>query len=318
MRVLMITGDWRIFQPHTEAHERYLLQKSQVDELKAVVWSPRNPWAAFLILGHALSRRYDVVTAQDPIWRGLLGLMAARVGGATLQVQLHGDLRHVGGISHALLQIVLWHADAIRAVSETVKAQAEAVGVRVFVDVLPVFVDAEVIRAAPATDIKKEFPQFGKTVLFVGRLEAEKNCAEALRVFADVVREFPGAGLIVAGEGSQRHMLESLARTLGLGQKVAFVGYRPDALSLYKAVDCLLVTSRHESWGAAIVEALYADCAVVSPDVGVAREAGAIVVERAQLAPAVIEVLKSGARGHLRFELPSRSEWARRWKETLQ
>lgn len=314
----MITGDKRIFEPGTEAHERFMLQQAQVDELMAVLWSPRRPLALFKVLGLALTRRFNVVTVQDPLWRGLLGLVAARLGGSRLQVQLHGDLRYVSGFSHVLLQIVLWHADAIRAVSETIKAQADALGVRVYIDVLPVFVDADVIRAAPAADVKKEFPRFGKTVLFVGRLEAEKNCAEAIEVFAEVAREFPGAGLIVAGEGSQHLMLEARARDLGLAQKVVFVGYRTDALSLYKAVDCILVTSLHESWGAAIVEALAAGCPVVSPDVGVAREAGATVVGRSGLGQAVIGILRSGARGRLHFNLPSKSEWARRWKETLQ
>jgi glycosyltransferase involved in cell wall biosynthesis len=268
-------------------------------------------------LGKALSRRYDVVTAQDPLWRGLLGLVAARLGGARLQVQLHGNLGYVRGISRAALKIVLRHADAIRAVSDIIKTQAEALGARAFVDVLPVFIDADAVRAAPMADIKKEFPQFGKTVLFVGRLEAEKNCAEAIRVFAQVAGEFPGAGLIIAGEGSQRPVLEALSRDLGLQGKVVFAGYRTDILSLYKAVDCLLVTSLHESWGAAIVEALYAGCAVVSPDVGVAREAGATVAERPELGAAVIGILRSGARGRLRFALPSREEWASRWRETL-
>jgi glycosyltransferase involved in cell wall biosynthesis len=259
----MISGDKRMLVPGTEAHERYLLQKKQVKELAVVIWSPRRPFAAFSVLGKALSRRYDVVTAQDPLWRGLLGLVAARLGGARLQVQLHGNLGYVRGISRAALKIVLRHADAIRAVSDIIKTQAEALGARAFVDVLPVFIDADAVRAAPMADIKKEFPQFGKTVLFVGRLEAEKNCAEAIRVFAQVAGEFPGAGLIIAGEGSQRPVLEALSRDLGLQGKVVFAGYRTDILSLYKAVDCLLVTSLHESWGAAIVEALYAGCAVV-------------------------------------------------------
>lgn len=317
MKVLMITGDERMLVPGTEAHERYLLQQAQVDELKVLVWGPHNPLALFSVLGHALSRRFDVVTTQDPLWRGMLGLVAARLGGAKLQVQLHGDLRHVRGFRRTLLQIVLWHADAVRAVSETIRAQAEGVGVRVFVDVLPVFVSFDTIRAAPAADVKKEFPRFGKTVLFAGRLEPEKNAAGAIRVFAEVAREFPGAGLIVAGEGSELGMLESLARDLGLAQKVIFVGYRTDALSLYKAVDCLLVTSLHESWGAAIIEALAAGCPVVSPDVGAAKEAGATVVLRPELGAAVIGALRSGARGRLSFALPTRQEWARRWKETL-
>lgn len=317
MNVLMITGDARMQVIGTEAHARYELQQAQVDELCVVVWSPRRPLGLFAVLGQALTRRFDVVTTQDAVWRGLLGLVAARLGGARLQVQLHGDLAYVRGLSRAVLKRVLWHADAVRAVSERVRAQAEALGTRVFVDVLPVFVDTKVIDAAPAADLKKEFPQFGKTVLFAGRLEAEKNCAEALRVFVQVAGEFPGAGLIVAGEGSQRSMLEAMSRDLGLAGKVVFVGYRADALSLYKAVDCLLVTSLHESWGAAIVEALYADCAVVSPDVGVAKEAGATVVDRDKLGAAVIGILRTGARGRLQVPLLTREEWAKQWRETL-
>jgi glycosyltransferase involved in cell wall biosynthesis len=313
----MISGDARMLTPGTEAHERFLLQKSQVDELRPIVWGPRAPLALFSVLGAALTRRYDVVTAQDPLWRGLLGLIAARLGGARLQAQLHGDLSYVRGFSQTLLKTVLRHADAVRAVSDAIKAQAEGLGARAFVDVLPVFVDAQAIDAAPAADLKKEFPQFGKTVLFAGRLEPEKNAALAVRVFAQVAGEFPGAGLILAGEGSERPALEALARDLGLSQKVIFAGYRADILSLYKAVDCLLVTSLHESWGAAMVEALYADCAVVAPDVGVAREAGATVVLRPELGAAVIGILRSGARGRLRFPLLGREEWARRWRETL-
>ncbi len=317
MKVLMISGDARLLEIGTEAHERYLLQRAQVDELAVVIWGKHRPLALFEVLGLALTRRFDVVTAQDAVWRGLLGLVAARLGGAKLQVQLHGDLSQVRGLSRTLLALALWHADALRAVSERVRAQAEALGARAFVDVLPVFVDAGAIDAAPAADVKKEFPQFGKTVLFAGRLEQEKNCALALRVFKEVSQEFPGAGLIIAGEGAERPMLEALSRDLGIAERVVFAGYRKDVVSLYKAVDCLLVTSLHESWGAAIVEALYADCAVVSPDVGVAQEAGATVVPRQELGAAVIGILRSGARGRLRFALPTRQEWARRWRETL-
>lgn len=317
MKVLMITGDKRILEPWSEAHERYLLQKDQVEELRVFVWGPRNILSAFGILTAALSRHYDVVTTQDAMWRGLLGLVVARLVGSALQVQVHGDLRATGSIGHVLLQIVLWHADSVRVVSARIKDQVEEIGTRAPVHVLPVYIDADAIHQAPAADIKKEFPTWGKTLLFVGRLEAEKNCADAIRAFADVVREFPGAGLIVAGDGSERPKLEALVGNFGLKDHVVFVGYRTDTYSLYKAVDCMLVTSLYESWGAAIVEALEAGCPVVSPDVGVAAEAGATVVRREMLAEAVIGIMRSGARGRLRFALLGRDEWARRWKETL-
>jgi glycosyltransferase involved in cell wall biosynthesis len=318
MKVLMISGDARMFEPGTEANKRYILQKSQVEELKAVVWSPRRPLAFFAVLAQALTRRFDVVTAQDPLWRGMLGWIAARIGGAKFQAQVHGDLSVLNSFNHALAQIVLWHADLVRVVSERIKVQAEAIGTRTFVDVLPVFVDLDAVRATPAADLKKEFPQFGKFVLFVGRLEAEKNCAGAIEAFAEVSKEFPGAGLLVAGTGSQLRELQALARNLGLAQRVVFLGYRADVLSLYKAADAMLVTSLHESFGAAMLEALCAGCPVVAPDVGVMREAGATVVERPYLAQAVISALKSGGRGILRVQVLGKDEWAARWRETLQ
>lgn len=62
-----------------------------------------------------------------------------------------------------------------------------------------------------------------------------------------------------------------------------------------ETADVVLCTSLYESWGASIVEALAAGVPVVAPDVGVAKEAGATVVPRAQLAEAVVRVLEEGS-----------------------
>lgn len=317
MKVLMISGDRRMLEQGTEAHERYELQRAQVDELRVMLWGPRNVLGAFGVIAAALSHDFDVVTTQDAAWRGLLGLAAARLGRAKLQVQVHGDLRMVSKIQHMIMQIVLWHADSVRVVSARISAQVEEIGTRGVVHILPVYIDADAIHQAPAADLKKEFPQFGKTVLFIGRLEKEKNCADALRAFADIAEHFPGAGLLVAGTGSEEQALKTLATNYGLSGKVVFLGYRTDTYSLYKAVDCMLVTSLHESWGAAMVEALAAGCPVVAPDVGVAAEAGAIVAARERLAGEVIKVLQSGMRGVIKIPLLTRDQWGQAWRATL-
>jgi glycosyltransferase involved in cell wall biosynthesis len=79
----------------------------------------------------------------------------------------------------------------------------------------------------------------------------------------------------------------------------------------------VLSTSQFEGYGAGIVEALAAGVPVVAPDVGIAREAGAIVVPREELAGAVMKVLEHGMKGELRIKPPDKEEWTRRWKETL-
>ena len=56
---------------------------------------------------------------------------------------------------------------------------------------------------------------------------------------------------------------------------------------------------------------------VVAPDVGVAKEAGAIVVPRSELAEATIRVLQTGERGMLKMRLLTAEVWTREWRESL-
>ena len=64
-------------------------------------------------------------------------------------------------------------------------------------------------------------------------LEPLYNVPVVLRAFALVQTEYPAAELVVAGFGSQRGMLESLARELGL-RNVTFVGrVPPDEMSRF-------------------------------------------------------------------------------------
>ncbi len=67
------------------------------------------------------------------------------------------------------------------------------------------------------------------TVLFVGRLAVEKN-VDVLIEALSLLRSGAGAGahLELAGDGEQRPVLERLARTLGVADRVHFLGYVSD------------------------------------------------------------------------------------------
>ena len=56
---------------------------------------------------------------------------------------------------------------------------------------------------------------------------------------------------------------------------------------------------------------------VVAPDVGVAREAGAVVVPYMGLADAVLDVLQKEVRGELKVVMPTAEDWKKQWLETL-
>lgn len=288
----MITGD-KSFGP---GHERFELQKSAVEELEVIYYGWRNRWPKLP------AGKFDVVTAQDPFWRGLFGWRAARQLGAKFNVQVHTDLSVYGGLRRVLMQIVLRHADSVRVVSEKIKQQVLKIVPQVRVSVLPVFVDVVRFRAIEPR------PHQPKTILWVGRFEDEKDPLAALEVFKSI----PDAKLIMLGKGS----LEGGLRDKAHGLAVEFPGWQDSAPFLAQA-DAVLCTSKHESYGASIIEALAAGLAVVAPDVGVAREAGATVVPREQLAGAVIHALKTGARGELKLRLLDKNAWAEAWKQSL-
>lgn len=301
MRVLTITGD-RSFKP---GHPRYDLQRSVVDDLAVVYWG-RGSLLPKLPPGH-----FDVVTAQDPFWRGLFAWVVARRLSAGFNVQVHADLEGQSLIKRFIAKVVLRHAHSVRVVSEKIKLQIEGAGVRAPIYVLPVFVDL-----GQYTSVVRK-PHASKNILWLGRFEEEKNPLAAIEIFTEVLKKVPEAKLTMLGKGTLEPKVIEYAAMLP-AHKVEVMGWQANPEIFLETADVVLCTSLYESWGASIVEALAAGVPVVAPDVGAAKEAGAIVVPRAQLAEAIARVLEGGGVGVLKLSLPGAQEWAQEWKKTLQ
>ena len=65
-----------------------------------------------------------------------------------------------------------------------------------------------------------------------------------LRAFAQVAPRFTNAYLLIAGDGSRRTALEAEARTLGIADRVQFLGWQKDTSTLLASLDILLMPSR--------------------------------------------------------------------------
>lgn len=304
----MISGDKNILTPGSAVRARLELQRSQVNRLD--VFSYQGVTSAlrgFLEIAHAIScNKYDVITVQEPSFRGLLAFMAARRARARLNVQVHIDLAHEPLLKRIITRFVFRRADSVRVVSEKLAAQVRALAPQARVSVLPIYVNTSRFKDLAST------PHARKTILWVGRFEQEKDPIRALEILESVRKAGIDAKLVMLGSGS----LEPSLRRAAEGLPVEFPGWR-DPLPYLQVADVVLSTSRAESWGASLVEALAASVPVVAPDVGIAREAGAIIAERSRFAEEVVRVLRSGERGELKLSLPGAEEWAILWKQTL-
>src|SRR5437868_1298016 len=105
------------------------------------------------------------------------------------------------------------------------------------------------------------------TLVHVGRVAHEKNIDFLFRMLRKVVDRNPQVVLIVAGEGPALAHCRSYAESLGLSPHVRFVGYlsRDSALlDCYKAGDLFVFSSKTETQGLVLLEAMALGVPVVS------------------------------------------------------
>ena len=103
-----------------------------------------------------------------------------------------------------------------------------------------------------------------------------------LRAVAHARREGAPVQLAVIGDGAERPALQSLARELGIGEAVHFLGYRRDLPRIAAAADLAVLSSDNEGTPVSLIEAAAAGTPAVATDVGgvaevVAPETGILV-----------------------------------------
>src|SRR3989344_5733828 len=316
MKVLQIGSDRTIFDSSSASAARMRAYGKRFGKLEMIIFSLRkhkvreaclsehthvyatNSFFRFLYVWDAVWLAFtlpkpDVVSVQDPFETGITGWIVARLRGAALHVQVHTDflspeffrLSFLNRLRVLIAGFVLRRASRVRVVSERIRDSLKTInsksrrfgrdpdfasGLKTEPSVLPIFVDVEKYRntqLSPALAAREHL--FRTKLLVVSRLEPEKNVGLAIHAFAKTALE--KSCLIIVGEGSEKE-------------------------ALHKMADLLLAPSRYEGYGMAIVEALASGTPVLATDVGVAREAGAIIAAEDDFAKALTEWHENGPR----------------------
>lgn len=105
----------------------------------------------------------------------------------------------------------------------------------------------------------------------VGRLTHQKGHDLLLDALRPVLAERPGS-LLVIGDGPQEGDLRAQALRLGLGEKVYFLGARPDVWAVLRHLSLFVLPSRWEGFPTVILEAMAQRVPVIASDVSGSRE----------------------------------------------
>ncbi len=158
-------------------------------------------------------------------------------------------------------------AQVVVAVSDKVAQDLLAIGVTPkSIKVILNGVDLQEFSPGISKRQKWQLPEDVHIALFAGDIRlSRKNLDTVLQALVKV----PELHLAVAGNTQGSPYLQ-LVESLGLSQRVHFLGQRPDVPELMKAVDFLVFPSRYEPFGLVVIEAMASGLPVIT-----ARSTGA-------------------------------------------
>ena len=152
-------------------------------------------------------------------------------------------------------------ADLVIAPSSKIKHNLEEYGVRKKITVLATGINTDVFKiskSAKKTLRKKiKVSSRNKILLFVGRIELEKNPGFLIEVLSRILKFRKDVVLLMIGEGSYVEELKKKAKKLKIEKSVVFLGKvpHPEIPLYYQGTDIFVFSSLTETQGIIMLEA---------------------------------------------------------------
>jgi glycosyltransferase involved in cell wall biosynthesis len=227
-------------------------------------------WRTRLRLGRDLQRQNIQIAHAFDFYTNLTLIPAARFARVPVVI---GSQRQLGDL------LTPWQFRAQAAAfrfCDTVICNSQAAADRLAEDGLSrdkLFVIGNALPAAAFASVPPAVARKAGTlrVGMVARMNARyKNHSGFLRIAKRIGQQMPNVEVefLLAGDGPLRNELEREAQTLGLGDRVIFLGDRRDIPAVMASLDVAVLTSDSESLSNVILEAMAAGLPVVAYRVG--------------------------------------------------
>jgi glycosyltransferase involved in cell wall biosynthesis len=232
------------------------------------IHSPLQGAVAREILGEAPRYLYTIhspaVLEQKVKWahQGLPGRIKSLIGGGLLK-SFEGPL--------------LRRADRIHTLSDyTRRTMEQYYPISAKTSVIPHWSDG-FKRNQTKTDARNElcWPKAGRIILTVRRIAPRMGLEIALSALAGLLKSHDDLSFVIVGSGPLETKLKALVETLGLSEKVRFLGRVDESVlrSCYEAADLfLLPTTDLECFGLILLEALSFGLPIIATDAGAIPE----------------------------------------------
>mgnify|MGYP003311065471 CR=1 FL=1 len=118
-------------------------------------------------------------------------------------------------------------------------------------------------HAAPCRELVEAYKDCFLGIMVAG-FRYEKDHVTAIKAYSYMPEHYH---LLLVGDGEKRAECEALVKSLGLQDRIHFLGIRLDVPNLLKAADVVIMSSHREGFGLSVVEGMAAEKPCIASDV---------------------------------------------------
>jgi glycosyltransferase involved in cell wall biosynthesis len=224
----------------------------------------------------------DIVHTHG-LYTNIFGVIGATLASVPVRI---ASRRETGGLRNGLRR---WGERRALSLSHAIVANAEAVRRELITEGVPpekvitVYNGLDVERFAPQAMLPREEtlarlglppePRCRLVTIVANARHPVKDHPMFLHAARRVRDSVPQVAFVIAGEGELVASLQALAKELGIGRDVFFIGRCAQVAELLAVSELCVLSSKAEGFSNAILEYMAAGRAVVATDVGGVREA---------------------------------------------
>jgi N-acetyl-alpha-D-glucosaminyl L-malate synthase BshA len=161
------------------------------------------------------------------------------------------------------------NSDVVTSVSENLKQRTlDIFDIKGEIEVIPNFIDTSKYKNT-FTDCQRSnmANDDERIVTHISNFRKVKRIPDVIRIFHKIQQKLP-AKLIMVGEGPEKEGAERLCETLGIADRVIFLGNSNEIDKILCFSDLFLLPSESESFGLAALEAMVNKVPVISSNAG--------------------------------------------------
>ena len=178
-------------------------------------------------------------------------------------------------IGKRLKGYILKRIDQLTVVSNALKEKAIGIGYNNEVHVFPMGIDTKLFTPDKKDNsLKIKYKISGNFLLFVGGIIERKGIRYLIQAIPAVIKKFPGAKLLVIGEGNLSNEMSELAESLSISNNIIFIGPIPhvDLPPYFATADVFILPSLSEGFGLVIIEAMSCGTIPIATDLAVIHD----------------------------------------------